>query len=244
MKAFLFAAGLGTRLQPLTNNCPKALVKVAGKPMLQHLILNLKKAGIEEMYINIHHFGDQIIQFLEDNNNFACNITISDEREELLDTGGGLKKVLNSLSPNEDLLVHNVDIMTSLNINDFISFHQKSPAKVSLLLQKRSTSRYLLFHKEKQSLRGWINTKTLEKIPKQIQENDYHWFAFNGIHIVNSSIRDYLPIEKVFPIIPAYLKIAEHQMIRGMELQEEFWVDMGKIAQIKQAENYLINHKA
>ena len=236
MKAFIFAAGLGTRLKPYTSNCPKALVEVDGKPMLEHLIIKLKEFGIFEFYINIHHFGDQIIQFLKDHDNFACNIHISDERTALLDTGGGLKKVLEQLGDNEDILVHNVDVWTNFDLKSLFEHHKKSKSLISLLVQNRKTSRYLLFDKKEHTLSGWVNKKTKEKIPADIELNQYKEYAFNGIHIINTKAKNLFPTDKTaFPIIPVYLKIAENHKISALEIIANYWLDIGKPEQLKKA---------
>lgn len=241
MKALIFAAGLGTRLQPFTNKQPKALVQVAGKPMLQHLIIKLKTFGITEIIINIHHFGEQIIDFLEKNKNFGCDITISDERKKLLDTGGGLKKALYLLKDNDDLLVHNVDVWTNFDLNLLIQHHQKSQSQVSLLLQNRETSRYLLFHPQNKTLVGWINKKTKETIPKDLAYENFDSFAFNGIHIINSKMKGFFPKQDTFGIIPVYLELAKKHKISGLEMKENYWLDLGKREQIVQAENIINN---
>jgi len=239
LKALIFAAGLGTRLRPYTNSKPKALVEVAGKSMLEHIILKLKGFGIHEFIVNIHHFGDQIIQFLDMKNNFDCDIIISDERKQLLDTGGGLKKALSYLSANEDLLVHNVDILTNYNLKNLIVSHQKKKNMASLLVQKRETSRYLLFSPDSLELRGWINTKTNEQLPEYLDVSKYISLAFSGIHIVNSQISNLLPQESTFPIIPEYLKLSLDHQIRGLLLENAYWLDLGKPAQLKIAEKLL-----
>ncbi len=239
MKALIFAAGLGTRLYPYTSDTPKALVKVAGKPMLQHVIVKLKKFGIDSFIINIHHFGDQIIQFLKDHNHFDCDITISDERKELLDTGGGLKKVLAEIGENENLLVHNVDIFTDYDLDQLIKHHEQADSLISLLVQDRKTSRYLLFDKKSADLKGWINTNTKETIPIDIIAKDYHSFAFSGIHMINSRALKYFPEGNSFPIIPVYLNIAENHKISSLKYNDENWLDLGKPAQLEQAEKII-----
>ena len=147
MKAMIFAAGLGTRLKPLTDRMPKALVPVNGIPMLQHVILKLKQAGCTEIVINIHHFGEQIIDFLQAHQNFGITVHISDEREELLDTGGGIKKAIPFFSGNEPFLVHNVDILSDTDLKALYDYHRQSINDATLLVSQRETSRYLLFDK-------------------------------------------------------------------------------------------------
>jgi len=240
LKALIFAAGLGTRLKPYTSNKPKALVEVDGKPMLEHLIQKLKQSGIREFYINIHHFGDLIIKFLKDHDNFNCTIHISDEKENLLDTGGGLKKVLDQLGDHEDLLVHNVDVFTDFDLNLLMNHHKKSKSLISLLVQNRSTSRYLLFDKEELQLQGWINEKTQEKIPSDIRIDDYKKLAFNGIHIINSRAKHLFPSNREsFPIIPVYLNLSKEHKITALELKDNYWLDLGKKEQITKAEQYI-----
>lgn len=236
MKALIFAAGLGTRLYPFTSDRPKALVPVAGKPMLQHIIIKLKTFGITNFIINIHHFGDQIIQFLKENENFGCTIHISDERDQLLDTGGGLKKALYELNENEDLLVHNVDVWTNYNLSKLIAHHKQSHSLISLLVQNRETSRYLLFDKKENTLKGWINKKTGEKIPKLINPKHHNPFAFNGIHIINSHVKKLFPIKDSFPLIPVYLNLSQKIKISALEFDNSYWLDLGKVEQIEKAE--------
>ena len=161
----IFAAGLGTRLKPLTDRIPKALVPVNGIPMLQHVILKLKQAGFTEIVINIHHFGEQIISFLQAHQNFGIMVRISDEREELLDTGGGIKKAIPFFSGNEPFLVHNVDILSDTDLKALYDYHRQSTNDATLLVSQRETSRYLLFDKDNARLCGWINKQTLQPSP-------------------------------------------------------------------------------
>ena len=155
----IFAAGLGSRLKPLTDNMPKALVPVAGKPMLEHVILKLKEAGFDQIVINIHHLGQQIIDFLQANNNFGVKIYISDERDYLLDTGGGIKKAALFLQGDEPFLVHNVDILSNVDLKQLYQQHVNNNALATLLVSQRQTSRYLLFNQENK-LCGWRNHAT------------------------------------------------------------------------------------
>ena len=156
----IFAAGLGTRLKPLTDHMPKALVPVAGKPMLEHVILKLIASGFDEIVINVHHFAEQIIDFLKEKNNFGIKIWISDETEELLDTGGGIKKASSLL--NEPFLVHNADILSNVDLKTLYDFHIASENDATLLVSPRKTVRYLLFNQTNR-LCGWINKDTLQR---------------------------------------------------------------------------------
>ncbi|NPD44424.1 MULTISPECIES: nucleotidyltransferase family protein [unclassified Lentimicrobium] len=238
MKAFIFAAGLGTRLYPYTKSTPKALVPLQGRPMLGHLILKLKSFGMTDIIINIHHYGEQIISYLKENKNFGCNIIISNEREELLDTGGGLKKALNLLENEEDLLVHNVDILTDFDLNKLINHHQNSNSKVTLLVQNRRTSRYLLFD-EHNKLKGWTNIKTRKTKPENIKVENYKPFAFNGVHVINKSTLPYFNVDNAFPIIPVYIQMSQSEEISALEIDESFWMDLGKPEAIDKANKWL-----
>ena len=140
MKAMIFAAGLGTRLKPLTDNIPKALVTIGGKPLLQHTIEKLKSSGFDEIIINIHHFADQIVEFILSKNSFDIKIEFSDESNELLDTGGGIKKASHFFCDGEPFLIHNVDILSNINLNDLYLFHNSSNSIATLVCSKRKTS--------------------------------------------------------------------------------------------------------
>lgn len=182
----IFAAGLGTRLRPLTDHTPKALVSVAGKPMLERVILRLKEAGFNDITVNIHHFGEQIIKFLRANNDFGITIHLSDERDMLLDTGGGIKKARPFLDDNEPFLVHNADILSDINLAELYRHHRESNAEATLLVSQRQTSRYLLLD-DANRLHGWINKSTGETKPEgfSFQERQYkgNGFRWHSRHI-------------------------------------------------------------
>lgn len=184
MKAMIFAAGLGSRLKPLTDTMPKALVPVAGRPMLEHVILKLKASGFTEIVINIHHFGEQIIDFLKANNDFGLTLHISDERDLLLDTGGGIRKARRFFeNSDEPFLVHNVDILSDMNLKELYDFHLRNGSVATLLASRRKTSRYLLFDAE-QRLCGWINKDTGQVRPEGFlyDESLYREYAFPARH--------------------------------------------------------------
>lgn len=241
MKAMIFAAGLGTRLKPLTDNMPKAMVEIAGKPLLEHVILKLKAAGFDEIIVNVHHFAEQIISFLEEKNNFGIHIEISDERELLLETGGGIKKAAAFFDDGKPFLVHNVDILSDINLFEFYQHNVANRAIATLLVSERSTSRYLLFDKENR-LHGWINEKTGEiKSPyTNIIPSDYHKYAFSGIHVISPEIFAYMDKwNGKFSIIDFYLSIADKANIgcyvaNGMQL-----IDVGKLDSLTEAENFI-----
>ncbi len=239
----IFAAGLGTRLRPLTDNMPKALVPVAGKPMLERVIMRLKEAGFNEITVNIHHFGEQIIDFLRANDNFGVEIHISDERDMLLDTGGGIKKTRHWLDGNEPFLVHNADILSNIDLTAFYRHHLESRAEATLLVSERKTSRYLLFDDSYQ-LHGWINKSTGEVKPEgfSYKEEDYKELAFGGMHVISPSLFRYMEDEQwtgKFSIIPFYLSACRSTNIHGYPLQGFRWFDIGKPETLAKAEEYL-----
>jgi len=240
MKALLFCAGLGTRLMPLTKDKPKALVEINDKTLLQWNLEKLKAAGIDQVFVNVHHFGDLIIDFLKENNNFGMQIVISDESPKLLDTGGGLKKVSAKLDQNENLLIHNVDIISSLNLNDLMDYHIAENASATLAVRSRQTSRYLIIDDDSFELMGWTNIKTGELKLSRISSNTVTNFAFNGIHIINSKAFQHLPDEEVFSIIDFYLELAKHQKVIAYPDLDTNWVDVGKPENIPHAEKLLI----
>jgi NDP-sugar pyrophosphorylase family protein len=236
MKAMIFAAGLGTRLRPLTNDKPKALVEVDGLPLLEIAIRRLKYFGCRDVVINIHHFGDLILRFLEDKHHFDMNIMVSDERDLLLNTGGGLKKARPFLE-GAPFLVYNTDIVTNMDLRAFYEKHKANGAIATLATRDRSTSRYLLFN-EAHRLVGWTNVKTGElKLP--VASTDYHQRAFSGIHVLSPEIFDFMPEEEVFSIIDVYLNIAAHQLILEYPHDEDRWIDVGKIPELKRAAGFL-----
>ena len=242
MKAMIFAAGLGTRLRPLTDHTPKALVSVAGKPMLERVILRLKEAGFNDITVNIHHFGEQIIEFLRANNYFGITIHLSDERDMLLDTGGGIKKARPFLDGNEPFLVHNADILSDINLAELYRHHWESNAEATLLVSQRQTSRYLLLD-DANRLHGWINKSTGETKPEgfSFQERQYKKMAFGGIHVISPSLFRYMESrqwEGKFSIIPFYLSVCETACIQGYPLQDRRWFDIGKPETLAKAEEY------
>lgn len=240
----LFCAGLGTRLRPLTNNKPKALVELSGKSLLQWNIEKLKNLGIHDFVINIHHFADEIENYLNEHDNFGVNIKISDERQALLDTGGGLKKARHLLDSGEDILLHNVDIISNLNLQEMISFHEEHKPLASLAVRSRKTSRYLMFEDESQELTGWTNIKTgelkISKISSELVSN----YGFSGIHIISPKVFDLLPEEDEFSIIDGYLEMAKSHKILCFPHEDSYWFDVGKPENLEAAEKMMIKNKA
>lgn len=242
MKALVFAAGLGTRLRPITDTKPKALVEVGGVPMLERVINNLKSFGFTDITVNIHHFGQQIIDFAKANNNFGIDLHISDERDMLLDTGGGILKARKFLDGNEPFLVHNADILTDLNLLDIYNYHKHHKAMATLLVKSRETARYLLFD-DAMSLKGWTNIKTNEIRPSSLTLNDieqYRKLAFGGIHVISPEIFDALEKHSdtpAFSIIPFYYENCTNFSIKGYEKTTPYkWLDIGKPETLAQAQ--------
>lgn len=242
MKAMIFAAGLGTRLKPLTDHMPKALVPVAGRPMLEHVILKLKAAGFNELVINIHHFGEQILNFLRANQNFGLTIHISDERDCLLDTGGGIRKAEPFFRGNEPFLVHNVDILSDTDLKALYEYHRQSGNDATLLASRRKTVRYLLFDDEKR-LCGWINKDTLQTKPEGFAYNPEHHreYAFSGIHVISPSLFHYMDERWTgkFSIMDFYLQTCREARIGGRLPDTLRLIDIGKPETLTQAEEFL-----
>lgn len=246
MKAMIFAAGMGTRLKPLTDNTPKALIPIAGKPMIEHVILKLKAAGFDQIIVNIHHFGEQIIEFIEQNNNFGIQIAISDERHYLLDTGGGIKKATDFLRGNEPFLVHNVDIMSNVDLRKLYDEHSRINPLATLLVSQRETSRYLMFNKENR-LCGWRNKETgeIKSYYPDFSPEKYTEYAFGGIHILSPKIFDWMDEwTGKFPIINFYLSIAGKTDIHAYLAEDLQLIDVGKPEALKQCELFLQNDKS
>ena len=244
MKAMIFAAGLGSRLKPLTDTMPKALVPVAGCPMLEHVILKLKASGFTEIVINIHHFGEQIIDFLKTNNDFGLTIHISDERDRLLDTGGGIRKArLFFENSGEPFLVHNVDILSDMNLKELYDFHMQSGSVATLLASRRTTSRYLLFDTERK-LRGWINKDTGQVKPEgfHYDESLYREYAFSGIRVFSPAVFRLMEAprwEGKFSIMDFYLATCGQTDYSGYLAEKLELIDIGKPETLARAEEFV-----
>ena len=208
-EAMIFAAGTGSRLKPLTDHTPKALIPIGGKPMLEHVILKLKSSGFDQIVINIHHLGNQIVDFLEANNNFGVRIEISDESDYLLDTGGGIKKATSLLCGNEPFLIHNVDILSNVDLKKLYDTHVQTNPLATLLVSQRNTSRYLLFNKENR-LCGWRNHETgeVKSYYPYFDPDQHNEYAFSGIHVLSPKILELMEEwTGKFSIINFYLAI-------------------------------------
>lgn len=239
MQAMILAAGLGTRLKPLTESIPKALVEINGKTLLEVAIRTLIDFDFRKIVINVHHFSDLITDFLQ-KNTFAADIIISDETDLLLDTGGGIKQALKYFD-NSPILVHNVDVLSNLDLKEFYNYHLSDDSVASLCVSKRVSSRYLLFNNHNH-LCGWQDVKKNEKVIVRDDQN-LEQFAFNGIHIINPDLIKLFPDEKVFSVIKAYLELAKTEDIQAYIANDIKWIDVGKTENLKPAGELLKKFK-
>ena len=245
--AMILAAGLGTRLGALTQDKPKALVSLNGKPLLQHCIENLIANGFHHIVINVHHFGEQIIDFVE-SHHFDAEIEISDERDLLMDTGGGIVKATPLFKDSKAVLVHNVDIISNVNLGEMSQQFLDSKDDAWLLTQDRETNRKLLFDDDNQLI-GWMNKA--EKQFKWVNESeaalrraqepqfyDYKEMAFSGLHFFRSDLFAEFEVKRS-SVIDLYLYLAKRNRIISKPIQPDYWFDLGKPEQLEAAENYL-----
>ena len=238
MQAMIFAAGLGTRLKPLTDTMPKALVSVGGEPLLRRTLMRLKEAGATRIVVNVHHFASQITDYLAANHNFGLDIRISDETAQLLDTGGGIRKARPLFDTHEPVLIHNVDILSNVDLRQFYT-HATDDA--TLLVSQRKTKRYLLFSDDMR-LVGWTNTETGEvRSPyPALDVKACRMYAFAGIHVLSPRM---IAMTEQFPdrfgIIDFYLQTCDKACIRGCVKDDLRLMDVGKIDTIGEAETFL-----
>jgi NDP-sugar pyrophosphorylase family protein len=251
MKAMILAAGLGTRLRPLTDDRPKALVEVGGRTLLEITISRLRGFGVGEVIINVHHFADMIVDYLKANNDFGVSIEVSRE-EVLLDTGGGLKKAAwfflkDSSSLDEPFIVHNVDVISTIDVVRMVRFHEERQALATLAVQERETSRYLLFDERlrlcgrravreqaaEAPLRGWTGESPVPTRGPQA-------LAFSGINVISPRLLSMMTEEGAFSIISSYLRLAGlGEKIGGFRADEYYWRDLGRVENVAQAERDL-----
>ncbi len=238
MKAFILAAGLGSRLAPLTNDRPKALVDVGGINMLERLIVRLKKAGITKIMINVHHHANLIIDFLQSKEWEGLTIEISDERNKLLDTGGAIKKAENFFKGDENILVHNVDIITEVDFAELQKKHIDSKSLVSLCVRNRESSRGLLFDSQ-DHLCGWTNniSNEFKWVNKKVE--NYSKKAYSGVYLASSTFAERIPLSGSFSIIDAWLEMAKTETISAFNDNSTNWFDLGTVERIYDAEKYL-----
>ncbi len=240
MKAMIFAAGLGTRLRPLTDDRPKALVEVGGVAMLERVIRRLVEAGVDKIVVNVHHFPDMVIDWLGARD-FGVEIAVSDERDSLLDTGGGILKARPLLDGDEPFIVHNADILTDLDLRAMVEAHCAADAMATLLVASRQSSRYLLFD-DSMTLNGWTNVKTGEVRPADIDAGRLAPLAFGGVHVISPSIfpllQEYAAHEgDKFSITPFYVDICRRAVVKGYIPAVPYrWHDIGSPAKLAACE--------
>ena len=233
MKAMILAAGLGTRLRPLTNDRPKALVEVAGRTLIEITLRRLSSFGIREVIINVHHFADMVVDYLEKNGNFGMRIEISRE-DVLLDTGGGLKKAAWFFDhTSEPFVLHNVDVISTIDLSRMVKFHKEENALATLAAQERETSRYLLFD-EKNELCG---RRGNGQAPEMVRRASHaRALAFSGVHLISPRFLPMMTEEGVFSIITSYLRVAgQGEKIAAFRADEYYWRDVGKPENVAQA---------
>ena len=237
-QAMVFAAGLGTRLKPITDTMPKALVRVGDKPLLWHVVMKLKAAGYERIVINVHHFAQQIVDYVTMNHCFDMDIRISDETAGLLETGGGIRKALPLFDQNSPILIHNVDILSNLDFNELVP---ENAPDAMLVVSSRKTKRYLLFDEE-MILDGWMNIETgMVRSPyKGLDPHQSKQLAFSGIHIIWPRVFPLLEaMPERFGIIDFYLKYCHQFAFLGYEKKDLRLMDVGKLETLDQAETFI-----
>jgi NDP-sugar pyrophosphorylase family protein len=234
----ILAAGLGTRLRPLTDNRPKALVEVAGRPLLEITLRRLRKFGVREVIVNAHHFADMVVEYLKKNDNFGMRIEISRE-ELLLDTGGGLKKAAwffleGSSESDEPFILHNVDVLSAIDLDCMVKFHRQHQALATLAVQERQTSRYLLFDEQNQLCGRRAGRDQAPAIVRPSKKT--HALAFSGVHVISPRLVSRISEDGAFSIITSYLRLAgEEEKILAFRADEYYWRDLGNPENIVQA---------
>lgn len=240
MNAMIFAAGLGSRLSPLTDEKPKALIEVNGRPLLEIALRKMEHAGMKKVVVNIHHHREQMLHFLENFQASGMEVMISDEKDQLLDTGGGLMKARHLFDPDASVLLYNADIVTTASLSAFIRFHEAEKPLASLMVKNRPTSRYLLFDDQMQ-LSGWQNTKSGETILARPVKNPAQK-GFQGIHIVSPAFFGQIEETGAFPITQPYLRLAANHSIKGFESTNDIWFDIGTPEKLKDTEHFIREH--
>ncbi|MFP4470249.1 MAG: sugar phosphate nucleotidyltransferase [Bacteroidales bacterium] len=233
MDAMIFAAGLGTRLKPITDTLPKALVRAGDFTMLELVARKLKTTGVTHLIINLHHHAQMIRAFVSEKNNFGLEISFSDETTRILDTGGGLKKAAKLIKNRQSpVILHNVDVLSDIDLKAMIDFHDKENALATLFVQQRKSSRYLLFD-DHQNLKGWKNTETGTEV--HLSAKPLHPLAFNGIHIIDPMLPELMEATGKFSITEAYLTLAKDHEIKGWQDEGAVYLDVGKPESLEKA---------
>jgi len=244
MKAMVLAAGLGTRLRPLTDDRPKALVEVAGHTLLEITLARLRLFGVREVIVNVHHFAEMVIEYLKAHDNFGMRIEISRE-EVLLDTGGGLKKAawffLEDSHSDEPFILHNVDVLSTIDLQRMVQFHRPNQALATLALQNRETSRYLLFDEQHQLRGRWTGLDPKTEIVRSTPPTQA--LAFSGIHVISPRLLTMMTEEGVFSIVDCYLRLAaQGDKVLAFQADEYYWRDLGKLENLRQATEDVIQN--
>jgi NDP-sugar pyrophosphorylase family protein len=243
MRAMILAAGLGTRLRPLTDNRPKALVEVAGHTLLEITLRRLLEFGVREVIVNVHHFSDMLVDYLKKNADFGMQVAISRE-EELLDTGGGLKKASwffsEDTADGEPFLLHNVDVLSTIDLGRMVEFHRQHQALATLAVQDRETSRYLLFDEEHRLCGRQAGRSPPEMVrPSRSTQR----LAFSGLHVISPRFLSLMTEQGVFSIITSYLRLAgQGEKIMAFRADAYYWRDLGKPENLAQAEQDVKHH--
>jgi NDP-sugar pyrophosphorylase family protein len=242
MKAMILAAGLGTRLRPLTNDRPKALVEIAGRTLLEITLARLRAFGIREVIVNVHHFADQVVEYLKAKANFGMRVEISRE-DVLLDTGGGLKKAAwffleDATSAEEPFLLHNVDVISAIDFAQILEAHKANRGLATLAVQKRESTRQLLFDEHLQlcgRLAGSDREAEIVRPSPRVEP-----LAFSGVHVISQRLLSMMSEEGIFSIITSYLRLAgQGEKILGFRADQYYWRDLGRIQDLQQAEQDL-----
>jgi len=236
----MLAAGVGSRLRPLTDHTPKALVKINGIPLIEIVIRRMIAAGYNEIVINLHHLGGQIKDFVVQQNYFGQHIEFSDESDALLDTGGGLQKASYFFNDGKPFLIHNVDIITDLDLDALRIAHMKNKALATLAVRHRDTSRYFLFDQEHR-LKGWTNHKTGETKPTGAALQNTQEIAFSGVQIVEPGIFQFMHYEGAYSLTQLYLDLCNTHVIKGYVHDNGYWSDVGKPEELSAAEAWFKN---
>ncbi|MEM6261590.1 MAG: nucleotidyltransferase family protein [Bacteroidota bacterium] len=232
MIAFLLAAGLGTRLRPLTLDRPKALVEINGKPLIYWNLKRLKQAGFRQVIINVHYFADMVEEYLNDLN-WGMKLIVSDERNLLRETGGGLKYAWPLFENANPILMCNVDVLTTLDLSSFYQSHVRSEALATLAVRSRKSSRHLLFDSDL-TLAGWKHNRTGET--RMVREVETTPLAFSGVQVIDRELFNWFPDEEKFSIIDVYLAAAAEHRISAFPHDEDEWLDVGKPESLEPAE--------